>query len=140
MDADTELSPHSFDAALRAAGAVVEAVRSVCATPREARNAFCAMRPPGHHAGPHGAVGGQSAGFCLLSSAAIGAAYARCVHRATVSRVALVDFDVHHGNGSEVNSPRNSPRDRAAAWPRADSAFLSLVNLARVIRRRASVT
>ncbi|CAN0478895.1 unnamed protein product, partial [Ectocarpus sp. 12 AP-2014] len=71
------------------------------------RNAFCAVRPPGHHAGTRGLVtcandGTGSHGFCLLNNVAIGAAYARCVHRHTgVERVAIVDFDVHHGNGTE---------------------------------------
>ena len=87
---------------MRGAGAVVEAVRAVCVTPREARNAFCAVRPPGHHAGPSGAVGGQSAGFCVLANAAIGAAYGMAVHRNVIHKVAIVDFDVHHGNGTEA--------------------------------------
>ena len=102
VDCDTEVTEHSWAAAMRGAGAVVEAVRAVCATPREARSAFCAVRPPGHHAGPHGAVGGQSSGFCLLANAAIGAAYGCAVHRDVVRRVAIVDFDVHHGNGTEA--------------------------------------
>ena len=111
LDCDTELTAHSFSAAMRGAGAVVEAVRAVCATRREARTAFCAVRPPGHHAGPHGAVGGQSAGFCVLSNAAIGAAYALAVHRDVVQRVAIVDFDIHHGNGTEacVQAVRPTP-------------------------------
>ena len=59
VDCDTEVTRHSYAAAMRGAGAVVEAVRAVCGGPREARTAFCAIRPPGHHAGPSGAVGGQ---------------------------------------------------------------------------------
>ena len=102
LDSDTIVTAHSYAAALRGAGAAIEAVRSLCAEPREARNAFCAIRPPGHHAGPRGAVGGQSAGFCLLSSAAIAAAYAMHVHRHVVKKVAIVDFDIHHGNGTEA--------------------------------------
>jgi len=103
LDADTELTPYSFEAALHAAGAAVEATRAVCsAHQRTARNAFCATRPPGHHAGPSGAVGEQSAGFCLFSNAAIAAAYALHVHREVVGKVAVVDFDVHHGNGTEA--------------------------------------
>jgi acetoin utilization deacetylase AcuC-like enzyme/ankyrin repeat protein len=102
LDCDTEVTQHTFSAAMRGAGAVVEAVRAVCATPREARNAFCAVRPPGHHAGPSGAVGGQSAGFCVLANAAIGAAYGMAVHRNAIHKVAIVDFDVHHGNGTEA--------------------------------------
>eukprot|EP00900_Chrysochromulina_parva_P021450 jgi/Chrpa1/3939/Chrysochromulina_OHIO_Genome00001978-RA len=97
-----DVTQHTFSAAMRGAGAVVEAVRAVCVTPREARNAFCAVRPPGHHAGPSGAVGGQSAGFCVLANAAIGAAYGMAVHRNVIHKVAIVDFDVHHGNGTEA--------------------------------------
>ena len=102
VDCDTEVTEHSYAAAMRGAGAVVEAVRAVCASPREARAAFCAVRPPGHHAGPAGAVGGQSAGFCVLANAAIGAAYGLAVHRDIVRKVAIVDFDIHHGNGTEA--------------------------------------
>ena len=102
VDCDTEVTQHSYAAAMRGAGAVVEAVRAVCATPREARAAFCAVRPPGHHAGPSGAQGGQSAGFCVLANAAIGAAYGLAVHRGVVGKVAIVDFDIHHGNGTEA--------------------------------------
>ena len=76
LDADTELTAYSYHAALRAAGAAVAATHSVCAPNRTARNAFCATRPPGHHAGPAGAVGDQSAGFCLFCNAAIAASYA----------------------------------------------------------------
>lgn len=74
----------------------------------QARHAFCAVRPPGHHAGPSGLVisaneEAGSHGFCLLSNVAIGAAYARCVHRDKgIHRVALLDFDVHHGNGTQA--------------------------------------
>lgn len=102
VDCDTEVTQHSYVAAMRGAGAVVEAVRAVCAGPREAASAFCAVRPPGHHAGPSGAVGGQSAGFCVLANAAIGAAYAMAVHRDKVKKVAIIDFDIHHGNGTEA--------------------------------------
>lgn len=102
VDCDTEVTQHSYEAAMRGAGAMVEAVRAVCAPGREARSAFCAVRPPGHHAGPSGAVGGQSAGFCVLANAAIGAAYAMAVHRDVVRTVAIVDFDIHHGNGTEA--------------------------------------
>jgi acetoin utilization deacetylase AcuC-like enzyme/ankyrin repeat protein len=102
VDCDTEVTQHSYSAAMRGAGAVVEACRAVCCGAREARTAFCAVRPPGHHAGPSGAVGGQSAGFCILANAAIGAAYALAVHRDVVKTVAIVDFDIHHGNGTEA--------------------------------------
>jgi acetoin utilization deacetylase AcuC-like enzyme len=93
IDADTVLSPASGEAALRAAGAVAAAVDAVVA--READNAFCAVRPPGHHAEPLHAMG-----FCLFNNAAIGALRAREVHG--LARVAVVDFDVHHGNGTQA--------------------------------------
>lgn len=93
LDADTVLSPASGTAALHAAGAVVAAVDAVIAG--EADNAFCAVRPPGHHAEPDRAMG-----FCLFNNAAIGALRARQVHR--LERVAVVDFDVHHGNGTQA--------------------------------------
>jgi acetoin utilization deacetylase AcuC-like enzyme len=92
LDPDTILSPGSGRAALRAAGAVTAAVDAVCAG--EVRNAFCAVRPPGHHAEPSHAMG-----FCLFNNVVIGALRARAVHGA--ARVAIVDFDVHHGNGSQ---------------------------------------
>ncbi len=93
LDADTIVSPGSGEAALRAAGAVCAAVDAVMAG--EADNAFCAVRPPGHHAEPARAMG-----FCLFNSVAVGALQAREVHRA--NRIAVVDFDVHHGNGTQA--------------------------------------
>ncbi len=93
IDADTVLSPASGAAALHAAGAVVAAVDAVVCG--EADNAFCAVRPPGHHAEPERAMG-----FCLFNNAAIGALRARRVHG--LGRVAVVDFDVHHGNGTQA--------------------------------------
>jgi acetoin utilization deacetylase AcuC-like enzyme len=93
IDADTVLSPASGAAALRAAGAVVAAIDAVVA--KEADNAFCAVRPPGHHAEPE-----RSMGFCLFNNAAIGALRAREVHG--IMRVAVIDFDVHHGNGTQA--------------------------------------
>ena len=93
IDADTILSPASGVAALRAAGAVVAAVDAVVS--KDADNAFCAVRPPGHHAEPQRAMG-----FCLFNNAAIGALRAREVHG--LARVAVVDFDVHHGNGTQA--------------------------------------
>ena len=92
LDPDTALNPHSVDAALHAAGAVVHAVDLVCGS--EYRNAFCAVRPPGHHAESRRAMG-----FCIFNSIAVGAAHALAVHG--LSRVAIADFDVHHGNGTE---------------------------------------
>jgi acetoin utilization deacetylase AcuC-like enzyme len=93
IDADTILSPGSGGAALRAVGAVTGAVDAVVAG--EADNAFCAVRPPGHHAEPERAMG-----FCLFNNAAIGAYRACAVHG--LERVAVVDFDVHHGNGTQA--------------------------------------
>jgi acetoin utilization deacetylase AcuC-like enzyme len=93
VDADTTLSPASGEAALRAAGALVAAVDAVAAG--QARTAFCIARPPGHHAEP-----ARGMGFCLFNNVAIGAAHARIAHG--VSRVAIVDFDVHHGNGTQA--------------------------------------
>jgi len=93
---------------LRACGSVLQAVDMVCN--EQMRNAFCAVRPPGHHLGPAGACNGKdleddpegSQGFCLLNNVAVGAAYARCVYRHIIRKVAIVDFDVHHGNGTEA--------------------------------------
>lgn len=92
LDADTVMSPDSVEAALRAAGAVCAAVDGAIAGPN--RRAFCAVRPPGHHATPTTAMG-----FCLFNNIAVGAAHALAVHR--LERVAIVDFDVHHGNGTQ---------------------------------------
>ncbi len=92
LDPDTSMSPGSLNAALRAAGAVVDAVRAVAAG--EAERAFCAVRPPGHHAEPD-----TSMGFCLFSNIAVAAREAQGLGFA---RVAVVDFDVHHGNGTQA--------------------------------------
>jgi len=105
LDADTAVSRWSFEAAMRAAGGLCEAVDKVMSG--DFRNAFCAVRPPGHHAGPRGIVTcandpDGSHGFCLLNNVAIGAAYARSMYRNEgIRRVAIIDFDVHHGNGTE---------------------------------------
>jgi len=93
IDADTVLSPGSGEAALRAAGACIAAVDAVMKG--EAQNAFCAVRPPGHHAEP-----GHAMGFCLFNNVAIAAMHARQVHK--IDRVAVIDFDVHHGNGTQA--------------------------------------
>jgi acetoin utilization deacetylase AcuC-like enzyme len=93
LDSDTRVSPGSGEAALRAAGAICAAVDAVVGG--EARNAFCAVRPPGHHAEPEIPMG-----FCLFNNVAIGAAHARAEHG--LNRVAVVDFDVHHGNGTQA--------------------------------------
>ncbi|WP_282119718.1 histone deacetylase family protein [Ruegeria atlantica] len=92
IDGDTFMSPGSVDAAYRAAGAVVRAVDMVLGG--EASNAFCAIRPPGHHAETETAMG-----FCLFGNAALAAKHALDHHG--LKRVAVVDFDVHHGNGTQ---------------------------------------
>jgi acetoin utilization deacetylase AcuC-like enzyme len=92
IDADTSLSPGSFEAALRGAGGAVHAVDEVIAG--NADNAFVAVRPPGHHAETARAMG-----FCLFNNAAIAARHAQDHHG--LARIAIVDFDVHHGNGSQ---------------------------------------
>ncbi len=93
IDADTAVSAGSREAALRAAGGVVAAVDAVMKG--EAKRAFCAVRPPGHHAEPD-----RTMGFCLFNNVAIGAAHARDVYH--LHRVAVIDFDVHHGNGTQA--------------------------------------
>jgi acetoin utilization deacetylase AcuC-like enzyme len=93
LDPDTVLSPHSAEAALHAAGAGVAAVDAVLAG--RTRRAFCAVRPPGHHATADTAMG-----FCLFNNIAVAARHA--VDRHGLERVAIVDFDVHHGNGTQA--------------------------------------
>jgi acetoin utilization deacetylase AcuC-like enzyme len=92
LDADTTMSPGTFEAALRAAGGALHAVDEVMGG--KAANAFVATRPPGHHAET-----ATPMGFCLFNNAAIAARHAQAAHGA--ERVAIVDFDVHHGNGSQ---------------------------------------
>ncbi len=92
IDGDTVMSAGSAEAALRAAGAVTAAVDLVMTG--SVRNAFCAVRPPGHHAEKARAMG-----FCLFNNVAVGAFHARAEHG--LKRVAVVDFDVHHGNGTQ---------------------------------------
>jgi acetoin utilization deacetylase AcuC-like enzyme len=92
LDADTAMNPHSLEAALHAAGAAVKAVDLVMGG--QAENAFCNIRPPGHHAGRSSA-----AGFCIFNNVAVAAAHALEQHG--LQRVAIADFDVHHGNGTD---------------------------------------
>jgi len=92
LDADTAMNPHSLNAALRGMGAGLLATDKVIAG--EVNNAFCAVRPPGHHAEQS-----QAMGFCFFGNIAIAARHAINTHG--LKRVAIVDFDVHHGNGTE---------------------------------------
>ena len=89
---DTTISPRSFDAALHASGTVLEAIDLVCGS--QARNAFCAVRPPGHHASA-----ARGMGFCLFNNIAIAARYAQ--RKFGIARVLIADWDVHHGNGTQ---------------------------------------
>jgi acetoin utilization deacetylase AcuC-like enzyme len=89
---DTDITPNSWEVAVRAAGGVLNAVDAVCRG--EAGNAFCAVRPPGHHA-----TASRGMGFCLLNNVALAARYAQRRHG--VGRVLIVDWDVHHGNGTQ---------------------------------------
>lgn len=93
LDQDTVLSTGSTQAAFRAVGAVCDAVDRVVSG--EANNAFCAIRPPGHHAEVDLAMG-----FCLFNNVAIATEYARQYHQ--INRIAIIDFDVHHGNGTQA--------------------------------------
>jgi len=93
LDNDTVASPRSFDAALRAAGCAIAATESVVS--RQVRSAFAFIRPPGHHAEPD-----KPMGFCLFNNVAVAARHARAA--LGLQRVAIVDFDVHHGNGTQV--------------------------------------
>ena len=106
LDADTILSPGSVRAARLAAGAVIDAVRAVARG--ETARAFAAVRPPGHHAEPD-----QSMGFCLFSNVAVAA---RVAQAEGMARVAVIDFDVHHGNGTQ------------AAFEADDSLFLGSIH------------
>ena len=92
LDPDTSMNPRSLSAALRAAGAVVHGTDLVMAG--DAQSAFCAVRPPGHHA-----TSSRAMGFCMFNNVAVGAAHALEAHG--LDRVAVLDFDVHHGNGTE---------------------------------------
>lgn len=100
IDGDTTMNPHTWQAALRSAGGAIAAVDAVMN--KKAANAFSCLRPPGHHAEPH-----QAMGFCFFNNVAIAAKYA--LEHYGLERVAVIDFDVHHGNGTEaafINEPR----------------------------------
>ena len=92
IDGDTLMNPYTLEAARMAAGSVIQAVDAVMSG--QAANAFCAVRPPGHHA-----TTSRAMGFCFFNNIAVGAAYAMVKYG--LSRVAIIDFDVHHGNGTE---------------------------------------
>jgi acetoin utilization deacetylase AcuC-like enzyme len=92
LDPDTAMNPHSLQAALRAAGAAVLAVDLIMQ--KKAKTAFCAVRPPGHHA-----CRARPMGFCIFNNVAVAARHA--IHAHGLERVAIIDFDVHHGNGTE---------------------------------------
>jgi len=92
LDPDTALNVHTWEAALLAAGAALDATDAVLAG--ELENAFCAVRPPGHHA-----CRDRAMGFCFFNNVAVAAKYA--LERHGLQRVAIIDFDVHHGNGTE---------------------------------------
>lgn len=92
LDPDTAMNPYSLDAALYAAGSVILAIDLVIEG--KVQQAFCSIRPPGHHA-----LKNQAMGFCIFNNIAIGAKYA--IQNFNIQRVAIIDFDVHHGNGTE---------------------------------------
>lgn len=92
LDPDTSINVHSWEAALLSAGAAIDATDAVIAG--EMENAFCAVRPPGHHA-----CRDKAMGFCIFNNVALAAKHA--LERHGLSRVAIIDFDVHHGNGTE---------------------------------------
>ncbi|MBC7260648.1 MAG: histone deacetylase, partial [Chloroflexi bacterium] len=92
LDMDTYIGPYSYAAALRAAGGLIRAVEAVLEN--EANNAFALVRPPGHHA-----VSNRAMGFCLFNNVAIAACYA--LQRYKLERILIVDFDLHHGNGTQ---------------------------------------
>ncbi len=130
IDGDTFVSPGSVDAAYRAAGAVVRAVDMVLGG--EAPNAFCAIRPPGHHAETDTAMG-----FCLFGNAALAAKHALDHHG--LKRVAVVDFDVHHGNGTQdllwderralVITSQQMPLWPGSGRPDETGAFETILNI-----------
>ena len=94
LDPDTVVSKDSFEAALYAAGAVLKGIDIICDAPARADNAFCLVRPPGHHARKS-----QAMGFCLFNNVAIGARYIQKKYK--LSRILIIDWDAHHGNGTE---------------------------------------
>lgn len=127
LDPDTAMNPFTLTAALRAAGAAVLATELVLE--HKAENAFCAIRPPGHHA-----ESARAMGFCLFNNVAVGVAHA--MEKYGLSHVAIADFDVHHGNGTEEIF-RNDPRVMLCStfqhpfypYRGADSASKTMINV-----------
>lgn len=118
LDGDTGFSRHSLAAAMFASGALLRSVDRIVRD-EDAENAFCCVRPPGHHAGPNGTTEKcNTHGFCLVNNVAVAASYAMNRYRDKIKRVAIIDFDVHHGNGTETCveylDPGNSRELRAA--------------------------
>ena len=130
IDADTGMTPGSAEAALHAAGAVIHAVDEVVGG--KVRNAFCAVRPPGHHAERERAMG-----FCLFNSVAVGVAHAR--EKCGIGRIAVIDFDVHHGNGTQdiffddaqtlYVSTHQSPLYPGSGFPNETGAAHNILNV-----------
>lgn len=127
LDGDTSMNPHTWQAALRSAGGAIAAVDAVMSG--EVNNAFCSLRPPGHHAEPSKAMG-----FCFFNNIAIAAKHALEHHG--LKRIAIVDFDVHHGNGTEA-AFANDPRVMMCSffqhpfypYSGSDNVFPNMVNI-----------
>lgn len=102
IDGDTILSSDSFDAALYAVGACIQAVDDICE--EQNKRGFCVIRPPGHHAEPNTAMG-----FCLFNNIFIAARHAQMAHN--IKKIAIIDFDVHHGNGTETMTQRHNAQN-----------------------------
>lgn len=117
LDADTMMNPYSLNAALRAAGAMVAAVEDIFTN--KTKKAFCLVRPPGHHAEPDKAMG-----FCFFNNIAVGVAQA--LQQGYCQRIAVIDFDVHHGNGTETMLMREP---KACFWSSFEHPFYPGVRL-----------
>lgn len=107
-DRDSTISCETWKAALLSTGTVIDACDQIMASDGEIHNAFCAVRPPGHHAGVFGKTFKQNVcdqeqtnGFCYINNVAVAAAYLKNVYRKEIKKVAIIDFDVHHGNGTQ---------------------------------------